>query len=198
MFSSFELLGFLFKDQHHILCILIYRPSRANAGIIQDLSDLYIMAKFDRVLFFGGFNLYVCCPSTSAFTADFINIFECFNLKQSVKSPTHSEGHTLDPVLSQGVSLKNMELLDFNVSDHKTVTFHTLLPLSAHRSTTFIHPRSASSFCNKFLATFAHNTTNQNGLSIILWKILTVRVGLSLVTWPILMWNFQNLRPYSG
>lgn len=42
---------------------------------------------------------------------------------------THNKGHTLDLVLSYGVSLNNIESLDFNVSDHKAVVFHTLLYL---------------------------------------------------------------------
>lgn len=85
------------------------------------------MASYDRVLMLGDFNIHVCCPSMSGFTADFINLFESFNLVQSVNNPTHNKGHTLDLVLSFGVSPNNMELLDFNVSDHKTVIFHTLL-----------------------------------------------------------------------
>lgn len=143
-FSSFESLCFLLNGQHPVLCVLIYRPPKANTGFIQEFSELlsFIMASYDRVLILGDFNIHVCCPSVSSFTADFINLFESFNLVQSVNNPTHNKGHTLDLALSFGVSPNNMELLDFNVSDHKAVIFHTLLPPLAHRPSTCIHSRS--------------------------------------------------------
>lgn len=87
-----------------------------------------------------------------AFTADFIALSESFNLVQHVKGPTHNKGHTVDLVLSYGVSLNNFELLDIDISDHKAVIFQTLLPLPVRRPSTFIcswsfNSKSASRFC---------------------------------------------------
>ena len=84
------------------------------------------MPFYDRVLILEDFNIHVCCPSS--FTTDFIHLFESFNLVQSVKGLSHNKGHTLDLVLSRGVSLNNLHMLDIPVSDHKAVTFQTHLP----------------------------------------------------------------------
>lgn len=35
---------------------------------------------------------------------DFLNLKESFNLVQSVKGPTQEKGHTLDLILSHGIS----------------------------------------------------------------------------------------------
>lgn len=78
------------------------------------------------------------------FTADSLTSLSLLILK-SVKNPTHNKGHTLDLVLSYGVFLiilNNIDLIDFNVSDQKSVTFHTAILLPAQRPSTFIHSRS--------------------------------------------------------
>lgn len=41
---------------------------------------------------------------------------------QHVTDPTHCKGHTLDLVLSYGITINNLKLLNFNVSDHKAVS----------------------------------------------------------------------------
>lgn len=51
--------------------------------------------------------------------------------EQSLNNPAHNNSHTLDLILSYGVSVNNVEVLDFNVSKQKAVIFHYLLPLSA-------------------------------------------------------------------
>lgn len=90
-----------------------------------------MVTKYDRVLIVGDFNIHVCCPSMSCFTADVINLYDSFNLM--VNNPSHNKVHILDHVLSCGVSLNNIHLLEFSLSDHKVIIFHTqlhFLPIS--------------------------------------------------------------------
>ena len=56
-----------------------------------------------------------------------IFILESFNLTQVVKEPTHSKGHILDLVLSNGLSPDNLTIKDICVSDHKAVLFNLIL-----------------------------------------------------------------------
>lgn len=60
--------------------------------------------------------------------------FELFGLRSElVNNPSHNKVHILDHVLSCGVSLNNIHLLEFSLSDHKVIIFHTqlhFLPIS--------------------------------------------------------------------
>lgn len=53
--------------------------------------------------------------------------------------PTHVRGHTLDLVLSHGLSVKDIELLDSIFSDHKTVFFNVFHPFQLIGPTSVIH-----------------------------------------------------------
>ncbi len=64
----------------------------------------------------GVFSIYVCCPSQSL-TSYFLDLIYSFNLIQSVKGATHSEGHTFDLVLN----LKCFNLVNVPLTDHKAV-----------------------------------------------------------------------------
>ncbi len=89
-----------------MLCVLVYRPPKFNKDFIHDFSELLgdMSLKFDKFLIVGDFNIHVCCPA-DPLVKDFLNIIDSFNLEQSVKVPTHEHGHTLDLVLSYGISL---------------------------------------------------------------------------------------------
>lgn len=53
---------------------------------------------------------------------------DCFNLMQSVCDATHRHAHTLDLVLSWGLSVSNVSVVDNCISDHSSVLFHFDLP----------------------------------------------------------------------
>lgn len=65
-----------------------------------------------------------------------------------MNTPTYSKRHTID-LLSYGVSFRNIDPLDFSVSDHKTVIFHALLLQPAQKSAYSIrsHIFNSSSAC---------------------------------------------------
>ncbi len=63
------------------------------------------MSRFDRVLILGDFNIHVCCPSSSSFTMDFIDIVKSFNLTQSVEGPTQLKRTHSSDFISESVNL---------------------------------------------------------------------------------------------
>lgn len=86
------------------------------------------MIRYDRVLILGDFNIHVCCPSHSL-TSHFLDLTESFDLTQSVTGATHSKGHNLDLVLSFGLSLEDLNLVDMLVTDHKAIVSKVSLQL---------------------------------------------------------------------
>lgn len=57
----------------------------------------------------GDFNIHVCCPSDPLAT-DFKRLLASFDLTQSVDGPTHNAGHTLDLIISHGLSISLVEI----------------------------------------------------------------------------------------
>lgn len=53
------------------------------------------------------------------------NPFRVQNIEQYVCGPTHNLGHTLDLVLSRGLLISNMEVIEACVSDHYPVLFES-------------------------------------------------------------------------
>ncbi|KAG8008077.1 Adenosine deaminase domain-containing protein 2 [Nibea albiflora] len=94
------------------------------------------MPKYDRVLLVGDFNIHVCCPDRPL-VKDFLSLVDSFNLVQCVSGPTHEHGHTLDLILSHGLSVSNLEICclkgmadqeAFKYSPRRGATSFTSLP----------------------------------------------------------------------
>ncbi len=72
----------------------------------------------------------MCCPA-DPLVKDYLNLIDSFNLEQSVKVPTHEYGHTLDLVLSYGISLGYVNVYDatfsffFVINNFYFLFFHT-------------------------------------------------------------------------
>ena len=128
-FNSFELNMFELGHSHPVLCIVIYRPPQYNKDFINELSELLteIMPKYSMVLITGDLNVHVCCP-TNPLVKEFLNVIEAFNFTQSVSGPTHEHGHTLDLVLTYGISVSNVKIYDATFSDHMPILFELSLP----------------------------------------------------------------------
>lgn len=110
-----------------MLCALISRPLE----FIQDFSVFLsgILAKFDSVLVLGDFNIHVCCHQ-KPLVKDVLDLIDSFNITQSVKSPTHERGHTLDLVLSCGLQLQDIQICNLNFLDHMPVLLKISIPWS--------------------------------------------------------------------
>ncbi|KAJ0061934.1 hypothetical protein NL108_014510 [Boleophthalmus pectinirostris] len=54
-------------------------------------------------------------------------VLETFGLTQYVSEPTHNRGHTLDLLITKGVNISNVNVVDVALSDHFCVFFDRLL-----------------------------------------------------------------------
>ncbi len=81
----------------------------------------------DNSLILGDFNIHVCCPS-KPLSSEFLQLIESFNFTQFVSGSTHRAGHTLDLVLSLGLSVTNVVVNDACFSDHLFVCFDAAFP----------------------------------------------------------------------
>ena len=159
-YACFELQLFELNPASPILCSVVYRPPKCNKDFINDFSDFLsgIMVKYDRVLISGDFNVHVCCES-KPLVRDFLNLLDSFGLVQSVAGPTHEKGHTLDLVLSFGLSVSVDEICAATrISDHLPVLFTTSIPSAGVESRAparrlrSINPLTASQFSDVFNA----------------------------------------------
>ncbi len=81
---------------------------------------------------------------------------DSLNIVQSVSSPTHNGGHTLDLVLTRGFSVHICEIFDTGISDHYPVVFEpvisydqTILSRPVHYSRVF-HANTALELCESY------------------------------------------------
>lgn len=68
------------------------------------------------MLILGDLNIHVNTPSNH-FAAKFLELLDC-KLKQDLEVPTHSKGHILDLVITDSISISNLQVYDLGVSDH--------------------------------------------------------------------------------
>ncbi len=81
----------------------------------------------DNFLILGDFNIHVCCPS-KPLASEILQLIESFNFTQFVSGSTHRAGHTLDLVLSLGLSVTNVVVNYACFSDHLFVCFDAAFP----------------------------------------------------------------------
>ncbi len=100
----------------------------------------------------------MCCPA-DPLVKDFLNLIDSLNLEQSVNVPTHEYGHTLDLVLSYGISLGYVNVYDATFSDHNPVIFGVSLPCQSVRSCppTCLRHMLNSSVISEFSRAFLKN-----------------------------------------
>lgn len=140
-----------------VLCALVYRPPKYNKDFISDFSKFLaeFVPMYDCLLIVGDFNIHVCCPEKQMARA-FLNVIECFNLVQCVSGPTQERGHTLDLVLTHGLTVSNLEVCEAFFSDHMPVVFEISLscvvvkPCAPVRRGRIVNPSTAAQFSSVF------------------------------------------------
>ncbi|XP_070409642.1 uncharacterized protein [Nothobranchius furzeri] len=127
--SSFEMCLSELGPPPLLLVALIYRPPKFDVDFLKDFSDLLSvnMLKYDHVLILGDFNIHVCCPD-KPLAKVILHLLGSLNLSQWVLGPTHAQGHTLDLVLSIGLSVAGVEILSPVFSDHSPILCDFNLP----------------------------------------------------------------------
>ncbi len=148
-----------------LLCVLIYRPPKANNDFLKEFSDFLsnLVPSADNLLIVGDFNIHLCCPSRPL-SRDCVQLLDSFNLTQYVSGPTHKLGHTLDYVFSSGFSVSNATVSEAGLSDHWPVLFDSVITCSSpvNQSSTYlsrsINPFTALQFTEAYIALTAHSS----------------------------------------
>ncbi len=163
-FSSFEEQLMQIDSRNPVLCVLVYRPPKINKNFIHEFTGFLggIMMKYDRLVILGDFNIHICC-SSNGLAREFLNLIDSFNLVQSVTGPTHKLGHTLDLVLSYGLTVCDFEIMETGFSDHKSVVFNMSLscslgkPCVSTRRCRIMNSETSNDFCTMYEAAFSNS-----------------------------------------
>ena len=102
--------------QSSILYITIYKPPQ---NFIDDFTELLsiVCTAFDCLVITGDLNVHLDVAQDKQ-AKELISVLEMFGLTQHVTKPTHSRGHTLDVLISKGVVISNLDVVDVALSDH--------------------------------------------------------------------------------
>lgn len=156
VYSSFELQLFVLELDNPMAISVIYCPPKPHKDFINEFSDFLgsNIPNFDRLLILGDFDIHMCCPA-NILAKEFLSLIDSFDLIQLVNVPTHVHGHTLDLVLSHGLSVCDVAIDDHIISDHKItfrvpISFSITRPTKAVRWSHMITPTT----CSEFLAAF--------------------------------------------
>ncbi len=170
VYSSFELQLFVLELDNPMATSVIYRPPKPHKDFINEFSDFFY---FDRLLILGDFNIHVCCPN-NLLAREFFSLIDSFDLAQLVNVPTHMHGHTLDLVLSHGLSVRDFAIDDHAISDHKPITFRVPTNINIARPTKAVHWSCTITLttCTEFSTVFKEVCYDWSGADLIILIIL--------------------------
>jgi len=109
------------KSRLRFVLTTVYRPQGHNTDFIKEfahfLSELELAA--DKVLIVGDFNIHVDNEKYALGLA-FKHIFNSIGVRQHVSGPYYCCNHTLNLILSQGINVDAVEILQQSdeISDH--------------------------------------------------------------------------------
>ncbi len=118
------------NDKSPVMFVLatVYRPPGHHTDFIKELADFLseLVLAANKVLIVGDFNIHVDNEKDLLGSA-LIDILNSIGVKQHVSGPTHCRNHTLDLILSHGIDVSGVEILQQSddISDHLvSCTFH--------------------------------------------------------------------------
>ena len=112
---------------------------RSCTAFLTELSELLSICStnYDSALISGDLNLHLDNVS-DAVTTSFLELLHSFNFIQHVAGPTHKHGHTLDLVMSRGVSITVERAVERpELSDHYLLCFSMSVPELEKNNTDF-------------------------------------------------------------
>lgn len=122
-FSSFEYLSFKMElKQAFIVYLVIYKPPQ-NC-FIDDFTELLsvVCTEFDYLIITGDLNVQMDVVS-DRHAKELSAVLDTFGLTQHVNEPNHRRGHTLGVLITKGVTVSNVNVMDVALSDHFCVFF---------------------------------------------------------------------------
>ncbi len=114
------------NDKSPVMFVLatVYRPSGHHTDFIKEFGDFLseLVLAADEVLIVGNFNIHVDNEKDVLGSA-FIDIRNSIGVRQHLSGPTHCRNHTLDLILSHGIDVNGVEVLQQSddISDHYLV-----------------------------------------------------------------------------
>ncbi len=114
------------NDKSPMMFVLatVDRPPGHHTYFIKEFADFLseLVLAADKVLIVGDFNIHVD-NEKDALGSAFIDILNSIGVRQHVSGPTHSQNHTLDLILSHGIDVNGVEILQQSddISDHYLV-----------------------------------------------------------------------------
>ncbi len=114
------------RDKSPVMFVLatVYRPPGHHTDFIKEFADFLseLVLAADKVLIVGDFNIHVD-NEKDALGSAFIDILNSIGVRQHVSGPTHCRNHTLDLILSHGIDVSGVEILQQSddISDHYLV-----------------------------------------------------------------------------
>ncbi|XP_056593208.1 uncharacterized protein LOC130412099 isoform X1 [Triplophysa dalaica] len=138
------------KDKTFLKFILaiVYRPPGHHTDFIKDfggfLSELVLAA--DRVLVVGDFNIHVD-NDTDALGLAFKDTLNSMGVSQHVSGPTHLRNHTLDLILSYGINVDDVKIVQQSedISDHHLILCLLHWPTAANQTPCYKYGRTITS-----------------------------------------------------
>ncbi len=114
------------NDKSPVMFVLatVYRPPGHHTDFIKEFADFLseLVLAADKVLIVGDFNIHVDNEKDALGSAS-IDILNSIGVRQHVSGPTHCRNHTLDLILSHGIDVNGVEILQQSddISDHYLV-----------------------------------------------------------------------------
>ncbi|XP_052435822.1 uncharacterized protein LOC127975848 [Carassius gibelio] len=114
------------NDKSPVMFVLatVYRPPGHHTDFIKEFGDFTseLVLAADKVLIVGDFNIHVDNEKDVLGSA-FIDILNSIGVRQHVSGPTHCRNHTLDLILSHGIDVDSVEIIQpsDDISDHYLV-----------------------------------------------------------------------------
>ncbi|XP_053535190.1 uncharacterized protein LOC108267429 isoform X1 [Ictalurus punctatus] len=164
-FNSFEILytsiSYVATKNKSIPLIIIYRPPGPYTEFLSEFADFVsnLVVSVDKALIVGDFNIHFDNLEDPLRIA-VVSILDSVGINQNVIGPTHNGGHTLDLILTYGLSIENIIIFPQSevVSDHYLISFiiridHNISTSSRYRVKRTYTSATAASFINNLAET---------------------------------------------
>ena len=123
-FASFEHHAILLKCKPQIIAVTVYRPPKHCPNFYDEFAEFLsiIHMQYDKCLITGDFNLHVD-DKTDKISTEFMDLLESMDFVQHISGPTHYRGHTLDLVITKGLTTTVQSVRYLTLSDHFCIFF---------------------------------------------------------------------------
>ncbi len=121
------------NDTSPVMFVLatVYRPPGHHTDFIKQFGDFLseLVLAADKVLIVGDFKIHID-NEKDALGSAFLDILNSIGVRQHVSGPAHCRNHTLDLILSHGIDVNGVEVLQ----QSNNISYHYLVLCKHHIS----------------------------------------------------------------